>query len=130
MKYSISSIDQSPSKTVDEAVQSGLAVFKRGLWSKAPAQEKFHIMLKIAALLRSKLPELTKIEVLQTGRPIREMQIQLQRIPEWIEYFASIARTNEGSCPPFSGQMLNVVKRNPLGVVGQITSLYHRNTYD
>ncbi|KAJ3072667.1 hypothetical protein HK102_006186, partial [Quaeritorhiza haematococci] len=53
------------------------------------------------------------------------MRAQLARLPEWIEYFASVVRTSEGAVPPFKGDMLNYVKRVPLGVVGQITPWNH-----
>jgi hypothetical protein len=41
------------------------------------------------------------VEVLQTGRPIREMRAQLSRIPEWFEYHASLARTMQADVLPF-----------------------------
>lgn len=43
------------------------------------------------------------MESLQTGRPIREMNAQLQRLPHWLEYNAALIRTFEGSVPPFEG---------------------------
>jgi acyl-CoA reductase-like NAD-dependent aldehyde dehydrogenase len=50
---------------------------------------------------------------------------QLGRLPEWLEYFAAVARTYEGRVPPFKGDMINYVKRVPLGVVAQITPWNH-----
>jgi acyl-CoA reductase-like NAD-dependent aldehyde dehydrogenase len=68
---------------------------------------------------------MAELESLQTGRPIREMNIQLQRLPEWIEYFAAICRTHQGTVPSFKGDMVNIVTTVPLGVVGQITPWNH-----
>ncbi|KAI9987820.1 hypothetical protein PInf_023864 [Phytophthora infestans] len=78
-----------------------------------------------AVALRKRIPEFAEKESLQTGRPIREMRAQLRRIPEWFEYFAALARTSEGSVPPFSGDYVNYTQRLPLGTVGQITPWNH-----
>ncbi|KAF4625387.1 hypothetical protein G7Y89_g12780 [Cudoniella acicularis] len=65
------------------------------------------------------------LEVQQTGRPVREMKAQLARIPEWLEYFASLARVQEGSVTPFKGPVINTLTRLPIGVVAQITPWNH-----
>lgn len=51
--------------------------------------------------------------------------LQLVRLPEWFEYFAALVRTHEGTCPPFSGNYVNYVKRVPLGVCGLLTPWNH-----
>eukprot|EP00644_Phytophthora_capsici_P013738 jgi/Phyca11/528768/estExt2_fgenesh1_pm.C_PHYCAscaffold_330092 len=51
------------------------------------------------------------------------MKAQLARIPEWFEYFAALARTSEGSVPPFSGSYVNYVQRLPLGTVGLLIAV-------
>ena len=68
-----------------------------------------------------RVKEIAEMESLQTGRAIKEMYAQLSRLPEWLEYFAAIAATAEGSVPPFKGSYVNYVRRVPLGVVAQIT---------
>ena len=53
------------------------------------------------------------------------MKAQLGRIPEWLDYFASLARTHEGHVTPFKGPVVNTLVRLPLGVVAQITPWNH-----
>jgi acyl-CoA reductase-like NAD-dependent aldehyde dehydrogenase len=53
------------------------------------------------------------------------MRAQLSRIPEWLEYFASLIRTYEGRVTPFKGPVVNTLTRLPLGVVVQITPWNH-----
>lgn len=55
------------------------------------------------------------------------MRAQLARLPEWLEYFGSLVRVAEGTCPPFKGAYLNYVQRVPLGVVAQITPWVSRD---
>jgi len=71
------------------------------------------------------VPEFALIESTQTGRTLREMKAQLGRLPEWLEYFASLLRTQGGLVAPTQGPLLNYVKRIPLGVVAQITPFNH-----
>lgn len=71
------------------------------------------------------MKDLAVLETMQTGRPYREMSTQLGRLGEWFDYFAAIARTEEGSTQPVRGNLLNFVRREPLGVVALISSFNH-----
>ena len=82
-------------------------------------------MSSIARLLASRVPSLAILESMQTGRPLREMSTQLQRLPEWFEYFGALCRTEEGAVQPTRGNLLNYVRREPLGVVTLLTSFNH-----
>ena len=80
---------------------------------------------EIARRFTARVKDLAVLETLQTGRPLREMTTQLGRLGEWFEYFAAIARTEEGSTQPVRGNLLNFVQREPLGVVALISSFNH-----
>lgn len=110
---------------VDAAVTSAQRVFKDGEWARASAADRANVLNAVATALRLRIPEFAEQESLQTGRPIREMRAQLTRIPEWFEYFAAVARTAEGTLPPFSGSYVNYAQRLPLGTVGLITPWNH-----
>ncbi|KAL9113764.1 MAG: hypothetical protein Q9227_002209 [Pyrenula ochraceoflavens] len=121
----IATIDDTPRETVNDIVTASLDNFRNGTWSKADASTRFAVLSHAANILRSNLPELVSLETAQTGRPIREMRTQLSRIPEWLDYFASLARTHEGRVTPFKGPVINTVTHSPLGVVAQITPWNH-----
>ena len=121
----LATIDASSADAVAETVTSSLSSFHHGSWSKADASARFAVLSRAANLLRSRLSEFVSLETFQTGRPIREMRTQLSRIPEWLEYFASLARTHEGRVTPFKGPVVNTLTRSPLGVVAQITPWNH-----
>lgn len=95
------------------------------LWANLSGAERGEIMHSAAAALERRLPDLLSLEVDQIGRPWREMQAQLARLPEWFRYFGAVARTAQGFVPPFDGDYLNYVRRVPLGVVGLITPWNH-----
>ena len=121
----IATIDFTSREAVNDIVSQSLLTFKDGPWSHADASERFSVLSKAATLLRSRISEFIDLETRQTGRPIREMQAQLARIPEWLEYFASLARVHEGRVTPFKGPVTNTLTRLPLGVIAQITPWNH-----
>lgn len=110
---------------VDLAVSSARKSFASGSWSRMDVRDRANVMNEAARRLRARIPEFAATESLQTGRAIREMNAQLGRLPEWLEYFAAVIRTHEGTCPPFKGSYVNYVKRVPLGVCAQITPWNH-----
>lgn len=121
----IASVDATPRAAVDEIISQSLHNFHHGPWPRTDASQRFNVLAKAAELLRSRLPEFVELEVQQTGRPVREMKAQLARIPEWLEYFAGLARVSEGAVTPFKGPVINTLVRQPIGVVAQITPWNH-----
>lgn len=121
----IASVSRGSVLTVEAAVTSASQAFRSGVWAEMHCQQRFTVMTRIAALLRGRIAAFAVLESTQTGRPIREMQTQLARLPEWLDYQAAICRTIQGSIPGVSGSMINNVNLVPLGVVAQITSWNH-----
>lgn len=121
----IGTVDATGREAINDIISSSLRTFCNGPWSRADASERYAVLSKAAVLLRSRIPEFVELETQQTGRPIREMRAQLARIPEWLEYFASLARVHEGRVTPFKGPVVNTLTRLPLGVVAQITPWNH-----
>ncbi|ELU40876.1 betaine aldehyde dehydrogenase [Rhizoctonia solani AG-1 IA] len=121
----ITSITSASPSDVASAISSAQEVFNAGTWSRAPVIERSKALTRLARLLEAKVGELAEVESLQTGRTIREMKVQLGRLPEWIDYFAALVRTQQGFVAPTQGPLLNYVTRVPLGVVAQITPFNH-----
>jgi acyl-CoA reductase-like NAD-dependent aldehyde dehydrogenase len=110
---------------VDVAVEKAHAVYKSGVWSKAPRHVRADTLDRIAELLIKNLPQLIELEVRQTGRAIREMTAQVPTLVKWFKYYAALIRTEERSVLPTVGKLHNWVDRVPLGVVAQITPFNH-----
>lgn len=116
---------QASAGDVNTAIHSAQDAYLSGVWSRADVRDRSKVLYKMADNLRSNIPRLAELEVAQTGRAVREMKAQLARLPEWFEYFGSLIRTQEGTCPPFLGNYLNYVKKVPLGVCGLLTPWNH-----
>ncbi len=119
----LAQVSEASKEDVDKAVKAAQSAFTG--WSALSGAERADIMNRVADLMVQRMPELIDLEIQQIGRPRREMQAQLARLPEWFRYFGAIARTHEGYVPPFSGSYVNYVRNVPLGVVGLITPWNH-----
>lgn len=121
----LATINATDPETTSAIIASSWANFHSGTWSQKDPSDRFAILSKAASLLRANLHEFIPLETAQTGRPIREMRTQLSRVPEWLDYFASLARVHEGRVTPFKGAVTNTLTRVPLGVVVLITPYNH-----
>lgn len=119
----IATVPAGAAADVDAAVAA--AQRSQHVWGAWSATERAAVLERFARLMRERLEDLAVVEVRQIGRAIREMRAQLARLPEWFEYFAAVARTEEGRVHPFSGNYLNYTQRRPLGVMGLITPWNH-----
>ena len=118
-------VAEGKAEDIDWAVAVGKQAFRDGRWSRMEPRQRARILNRAAQGLLDAADELAEIETISTGRPIREMQAQIRRVPEWLEYFGALIQAAEGSVPPFAGAYLNYVRRVPLGVVGQLTPWNH-----
>ncbi|KAL4820965.1 aldehyde dehydrogenase family-domain-containing protein [Aspergillus spinulosporus] len=121
----LATIDATPSEAVDEIITTSWKTFHSGVWSRKDPSDRFAVLSRASTLLRSRINDFVTLETAQTGRPIREMRTQLARVPEWLDYFASLARVHEGRVTPFKGAVTNILTRIPLGVVVLITPYNH-----
>jgi len=112
---------------LEEDVDHAVAVAEEAssTWGKSSPQERFHLVCRLARLIRENATELARWETLTTGRPIREMSAQVNYLGDFYEYFGAVARTAEGEVTPFGGAYLNYTRHVPLGVVGLITPWNH-----
>ncbi|WP_029421769.1 aldehyde dehydrogenase [Alicyclobacillus macrosporangiidus] len=109
---------------VEYAVETAQQAFRSTPW-RYDTGLRVRALRHLAALMRRHLPTLEEMESTVTGRPIREMKAQLSRLPEWYEYFASVAETLEGTVPPFGTGYVNYTIREPLGTVALLTPWNH-----
>ena len=80
---------------IDKAVASAKAAHEKGEWRAMGARGRGKVLRGAAAMLRDQLPTLVELETKSTGRPRREYEAQLGRVPEWLEYHASLAESVE-----------------------------------
>lgn len=69
---------------ISSAINTAQDAFKSGMWSRASPLHRSNILTRIARKLEEHVPDLARIETMQTGRTLKEMSTQLGRLPEWL----------------------------------------------
>ncbi|WP_172861775.1 aldehyde dehydrogenase [Halopenitus persicus] len=116
-------VPQADAEDVDAAVKTARNTFEN-TWKDTLPSTRRDILHQIADVLDQHYEELGRLETLQNGKLIREMEAQIEGLGEWYRYYGSLCDTLEGKTIPVenkNGQMFNYTKREPYGVVGAIT---------
>ena len=76
---------------VDLAVKAARRAFDEGPWPKMAVAERSAILMKLAAGIKQRIPELSELESLDTGKPIRESShLDIPRSAYNFEFFAEL----------------------------------------
>ena len=115
----LSEIADASEEDVDAAVKAARKAFKN--WSKTTVVERAIILNKIADIIDENSEYLATLETIDNGKPIREtMEADIPLAADHFRYFASAIRSEEGIASNIDENTLNLILREPLGVVGQI----------
>jgi 4-(gamma-glutamylamino)butanal dehydrogenase len=106
---------------VDYAVAKANEAFNDGRWHKLSPGERKRVLLRFADLLEQNAVELSVLESLDSGKPIRECQ--LTDIPETIHtlrWHAELIDKIYDNTAPVGNGALTLVVREAIGVVGLV----------
>ena len=115
----ITAIAEAKAADVDKAVAAARAAFHD--WSNTFVSERGQLIMKLADKLEQHFDEFTELESLDTGHPLKDTRrLDLPRTLLNLRYFGGIADKIDGREVPVEPGFLSIVKRKPVGVVGQI----------
>lgn len=106
---------------VDFAVAKAKAAFDDGRWHKLSPGERKKVLLRFADLLEQNAHELSVMESLDSGKPIRECE--LTDVPEtihMIRWHAELIDKIYDNTAPVGSGALSLVVREAIGVVGLV----------
>jgi acyl-CoA reductase-like NAD-dependent aldehyde dehydrogenase len=107
---------------VDAAVAAAREAFDNGPWPRMSAEERGDGLIRVAELLRARLPEIAQAWTSQVGAPISFTRYVAGQSPDLFEYYGTLIK----SYPTIderkrdNGDRVRVVKE-PVGVVAAIT---------
>ncbi|MDK9643467.1 aldehyde dehydrogenase family protein [Propionibacterium freudenreichii] len=115
----LATIPDATQPDVDDAVRAARAAFLG--WAETPVQARSRAMLDIADLIQDNLDFLATVESMDNGKPIRETSnADIPLSVDHFRYFAGVMRADEGAATMIDQNTLNIILREPLGVIGQI----------
>lgn len=108
---------------VDRAVAAARASFEDGRWSRRYLPERVAILDRLADLIEDHADELAALETAQTGAALKlRRESDLPFTIDNLRFFAGAVRHLEGKAAyEYSGSHTSFVRREPLGVVGQVS---------
>jgi betaine-aldehyde dehydrogenase len=114
-------IPASGPEDIGVAVAAARRSFVAGAWSRITPSERGRTMWALASLVRANSEALARVEMRDSGKPIREAREDMAGVADIFEFYAGMASKIVGQTMPLPGGQLGTVLRKPVGVVGTIT---------
>ncbi|KGF72312.1 gamma-aminobutyraldehyde dehydrogenase [Neosynechococcus sphagnicola sy1] len=116
----ISEVPQADAADVNRAVAAAATAFLS--WAKTAPVERSLLLLKLADALEAKAVDLTRMESLNVGKPMKlAANGDIPFAIDNLRYFAGQARLVDGTASQeFVGGYTSVLRREPIGVVASI----------
>ena len=111
----------SAAEDVDRAMRAADKAFE--LWGETTPAERQTALLKMADALEARAADFVKAECENTGKPIHlTEEEELPPSVDELRFFAGAARMLEGrSAGEYMKDHTSIIRREPIGVVGQVT---------
>ena len=115
-------ISEADAAETARAVESARQAHQSGVWRKLPAADRQAVFRRIVALTRDRLDELSALECINSGLPLRYLRHrQLPRICRNFDFFADWLSQNVEKAGMQDDAYLRYVVREPAGVAALIS---------
>jgi 1-pyrroline dehydrogenase len=115
----IGTVPSSEAADVDDAVRAAAAAFP--VWSSKTPRERSEALHALADAIEADMPELTRIESRNVGKPVSIMEFEMDLTLDNWRFFASAGRFLEGrAAGEYMEGYTSMLRREPLGVIGSI----------
>ncbi|KAL3831800.1 hypothetical protein ACJMK2_023504 [Sinanodonta woodiana] len=111
-------VQSSGEEDVGNAVQNALVAFR--IWSAIPGFQRGQVLKRASDIIRSRLDDLSRMEVLDTGKPIWEARFDIAGVADSMEYYGGLAAKMSGDFLQLASGSFSYTICEPLGVVGGI----------
>ena len=91
------------------------------IWAALSHAERGRLMQEAGRALRANIESLAQLESISAGKPIRDCRGEALRVAEMFEYYGGWTDKLYGNVIPVPSGHLNYTRREPMGVVLQIT---------
>jgi betaine-aldehyde dehydrogenase len=104
----------------ERAILAAHAAFHKGPWGDSLAQDRARLLNKLADSIDGHAEELSRLETLNNGKPLRETQYDVADAANCFRYYAGLATKPQGQTFDVPAASQSFTVREPIGVCGQI----------
>src|SRR5438445_66817 len=105
---------------VDAAVEAARRAFESLDWRELDPSKRGRLLWLLGQQVRDRFEELSRLESLNVGKPLREAKGDVSYVYKLFEYYAGLADKIQGETIPVPGARLDYTLREPLGVTAHI----------
>jgi acyl-CoA reductase-like NAD-dependent aldehyde dehydrogenase len=116
----IGSVPRSGKEQANEAVEVARKAFEAAAWRDMEQTKRGKILMQIGVLMRDRFEEISKLETLNQGKPLRESKADVAWAIRAFEYWGGAADKIQGDTIPVTPNRLTYTLREPLGVTVHI----------
>ena len=107
---------------VDRAVAAARKTYRAGVWSRLAPRQRMEVLYRFADLIDRESEALAVLETLDMGKPIGDVVGgDLPAVIDTIRFMAECIDKVEGAVTNTEADVMHMVLREPLGVVGAIS---------
>ncbi len=104
----------------ERAISAAHAAFHDGPWGESFAQDRAKLLNALAAAIDDHAAELSRLETLNNGKPLRETEYDMTDAANCFRYYAGLATKPQGQTFDVPAPSQSFTVREPIGVCGQI----------
>jgi len=116
----IAKVAEGTRQDAERAIKAARKAFDDGPWQQTSAQDRARLLLKLADKLDEHATELSRLETLNNGKPLRETEYDVTDAANCFRYYAGLATKPSGQTFDVPAASQTMVVREPIGVCGQI----------
>ncbi|CAD6229499.1 GSCOCG00006625001-RA-CDS [Cotesia congregata] len=119
----VAKVTEGDKADVDKAVAAAKKAFARGSeWRGLQPAQRSTLLNKLADLVERHVQEIASIMTLENGKPFAHAVGETQMAADTFRYYAGWCDKIQGQTIPIDDGTLVMTRKEPVGVVGQITS--------
>ncbi len=116
----VARVAEGTKKDAQTAIAAAREAFDNGPWRDTAALDRAKLLFKLADIIEEHAPELSRMETLNNGKPLRETEYDVTDAANCFRYYGGLATKPQGQTFDVPAASQTMVVREPIGVCGQI----------
>lgn len=106
-------------QSIDAAVDAAKRALQ-GPWAQIKPRDRGRLLWQAGEAIRAQIDRLALVETLDSGKPLRDARVGVERTADYFCYYAGIVDKLEGTTVPLGNDKVCYTEKVPVGVTGHI----------